>query len=265
MFNALASRMTPAAAGSPAPAEEIMHGNVTSEDPGEDAKSDRSSDDVSLRFTGEFNSVERPPPSQRITARQVLIADKTPTDSRLAFQRNEITDHQFGVSYFSSPHRDPTVDELSERLGRHEVQNVTARDTKRQRERPKDLEYKRRFSLSALPVAFSPTNGRSSTEQEFPGGAVWPRRSPEASTQHVVTSDLGQHGYAGSGCLAFSPVPSIPPPSSGYVRYTIRLTHAGQTVVHYVWEQMPIAQLAEEAVHGIAPDFESKINFRLGP
>jgi hypothetical protein len=195
VFNALASRMTPAAAGSPAPAEESMHGNVTFENHSEDQKSDNSSDDVGLRFSGEFNSVERQSQSQRITAREILIADKTPTDSRFTFQRNDVlTDHrvfpgssaeQYGVTHFSSPHRDPAVDDLSERLGRHEVQNVTERDTKRQRDRPKDLEYKRRFSLSSLPVTFSPTNGRLSTEQEFPGGATWPRRTPEAQTHHA--------------------------------------------------------------------------------
>ncbi len=110
MFNALASRLTPAAVGSPAPVEEPMHGNVTFEDPSEDQKSDRSSDDVSVRFNGEFNSVERPSLSQRITAREILIADKTPTDSRFAFQRNDVlTDHRvfstsnaerFGVTHF---------------------------------------------------------------------------------------------------------------------------------------------------------------------
>ncbi len=307
MLNAIAYRMTPAAAGSPVPSEEPVHGNVTFEEPSEEEKSDRSPDDVSTRFTGEFNSVERPSLSQRIPGIGNLNVEETPTDSRFAFQSSTLqrpsrsvisgreettletahnlyftsqrshytgnlngdemsTDHRFfsapnegrfGVAQSSAQHRDPTVDELSVRLGRHEVQNVTERDTKRQRDRPKDVEYKRRFSTSELPVNFSPSNDRYSAEQEFSGGPTWPRRTPEASTRHVITSDLGQRGVVRSGRLAFSPVPSIPQPSSDDVRFTIKLIHAGQTVVHSVWEQMPIAQLAEEAgvIFGLDPEF----------
>jgi hypothetical protein len=36
------------------------------------------------------------------------------------------------------------------------MQNVTERDTKRPRDRPKDLDYKRRFSTSDLPANFVP-------------------------------------------------------------------------------------------------------------
>ncbi len=68
---------------------------------------------------------------------------------------------------------------------------------------------------------------------------------------------MGQRGYAASGRLAFSPAPSIPRPSSDDVLFSINLTYAGQTVVHSVWEQMPIAQLSEEAgaIFGLDSEF----------
>ncbi len=171
------------------------------------------------------------------------------------------------AGYFSAPHLDPTVDRMSVRLGRHEVQNVTERDTKRQRDRPKDLEYKHRFSLTELPATFSISNDRLSAEQEFPGGPIWPRRSPDVPTRHVITSNLGQRGYAESGRLAFSPAASIPRPTSDDVRFTIRLTHAGQTVVHTVWDQMPISQLSEEAaaIFGLDSEFVILMLFGVFP
>ena len=86
VFNALASRLTPAAAGSPVPSGELLHERVTGEEPTEEQKSDRSSDDTGLRYSNEFNSTERMSRSQRIPHTGILNAEETPPTERLAFE-----------------------------------------------------------------------------------------------------------------------------------------------------------------------------------
>jgi hypothetical protein len=140
--------------------------------------------------------------------------------------------------------QDP-VEDLSVRVGRNEIQNVTERETKRRRDRPKDLDYKRRFSVSSdLPITIAPQFGRYSAEHEPVGGYAWPRED-HVLTQHVVTSEFGQRVVVKSGRLQCSPMPSVPSPDG--LPFQIKLIYSGQTVLHQVWDQMLVSQLAEEA------------------
>jgi hypothetical protein len=141
------------------------------------------------------------------------------------------------------------------RVGRNEFQNITERETKRQRDRPKDLDYKRRFSVSSdLPIAIAPQFGRYSAEHDPVGGDAWPREDG-APIQQIVTSEFGQRVVVKSGRLQVSPVPSVPSP--GGQLFQIKLIHSGQTVLHQVWDQMLVSQLAEEAgtIFGLDPAF----------
>jgi hypothetical protein len=122
--------------------------------------------------------------------------------------RENLTDpgfpfHSSGGDHVGVRHREPVpnysnMEDLSIRVGRNEIQNVTERDTKRQRDRPKDLDYRRRFSISDLPANLIPPPERYSRECEPLGGYAWPEHD-NAPVQHVVTSDLGRHGAARSG------------------------------------------------------------------
>ncbi len=148
MFSAITSRLTPAAAGSPVPSGEFLHENVVFGEPTEEQKSDRGSDEMGQRFSGEFNSVERPALSRPAQSDR---RGETPTDSRLAYKGltsgnldagERPTDHNFfsapketrfraaqlSADYFSAPPLDPTVDGISVSLGCHDVQNVMDRD-----------------------------------------------------------------------------------------------------------------------------------------
>jgi hypothetical protein len=206
-------------------------------------------------------------PFQRLPYNEISNRRENLTNPRHLFRSSE----RMPASTRPPPRSDfPLADRLTEedfsiRLGRTELQNVTERETKRQHDRPKDLDYKRRFSVSDLPVISVSLLERSQMGQEPLGETAWPRES-RVVTQHLVSSELGRHGSVKAGRINFSPVaPSVPSP--GDSSFWITLTHAGQTVNHHVWEQMPEALLAEEAgsIFGLDPEFIVLMLFSTPP
>jgi hypothetical protein len=106
-----------------------------------------------------------------------LLRNELLTDPHLVFRNPER-----GLTLArDSPRFDvPLADQFLEedhsvRLGRNEIQNVTERETKRQRDRPKHLDYKRHFSVSNFPATFVSSPKRSPAEREPLGGVLWPR------------------------------------------------------------------------------------------
>ena len=154
------------------------------------------------------------------------------------------------------PHREPvTYEDTSVRVGRREVQNVTERDTKRPRDRPKDMDYRRRFSISDLPVNFIPPPERHSAIRESQSRVPsWPDNE-RASGGNVVISDLGRRGVVRDGRIVFTPVPSVLSPNGA--PFGIKLIHMGQEVLHQVRDRTLVSRLAEEAgaIFGLDPEF----------
>ncbi len=148
-----------------------------------------------------------------------------------------------------------TFEDTSVRIGRREIQNITERDTKRQRDKPKDMDYRRRFSISDLPANFVPPPERHSAIWESQSGVFsWPK-DKRASGGNVVTSDLGRRGVIRDGRIVFTPVPSALSP--GGTPFGIKLIHMGQEVNHQVQDRMLVSRLTEEAgeVFGLDPEF----------
>jgi hypothetical protein len=156
-------------------------------------------------------------------------------------------------------------DDLSSRLGRNDAENITQRDAKRPKERTRDKAYKQRFSMgssvdmSGLPhtafvsapagergqVQQSFANARSPTSPAFPGlgwgtGSVQP---PSVVTGRATSS------------------------STPLGNFQISLTHSGTTVMHMVWDAMPISQLIHEAgsIFGLDPTEVVLILFSAQP
>jgi hypothetical protein len=142
-------------------------------------------------------------------------------------------------------------EDLSSRLGRNDGGNVTQRDTKRPKERSKDKAYKSRFSLSSTVGGSAPfvagfTTGANGQDEA--------RKTESAETPRLSEPprQSWENGYV--------PPPSVVsvrvrPGASPSANFEIFLTHSGDTVIHRVWNEMPISQLMSEAgsIFGLDP------------
>jgi hypothetical protein len=125
------------------------------------------------------------------------------------------------------------------RLGQWNPQNVKQRDSKRPKERPRDRVYKQRFSMGGLSVPEYRTSVVFRTRVE-PGMASVGKPSLKE------TPAPSGFGHLEPGTLQSSPPRGVGNPSSNGA-FEIFLTFSGGTVVHRVWDSMPIAQLISDA------------------
>ncbi len=136
-------------------------------------------------------------------------------------------------------------EDLSSRLGRNDGGNITQRDAKRPKERSRDKAYKNRFSLASTAVGKGePTFAGFTTMRA--NGQDGMRKNSGAETPHSPgpLREGWENGY-------------VPPPSMVSARaragatpsgdFEIFLTHSGTTIIHRVWNEMPIVQLMAEA------------------
>jgi hypothetical protein len=126
--------------------------------------------------------------------------------------------------------------------------NVTRRETKRPQERPRDKEYRRRFSTSSSVFA----------ESEPRGGQPWPHANENDQRASVVTVKRGGTPFQQSPSRSVrphqpTPFRSVPSPLKSNLQggmdtpFSITLVYEGESVDHRVWATMPITQLIREA------------------
>ena len=127
------------------------------------------------------------------------------------------------------------------RLGQWNTQNITQRDfNKRPKERPRDKVYKQRFSMggsSCVPEYRSNVVFRTDVDPRLVNVEKFsPKNTPAPSgfghLEQRINSSSPLRGASNS-------------PSDG--TFEIFLTFSGGTVVHRVWDSMPIAQLVFDA------------------
>jgi hypothetical protein len=117
--------------------------------------------------------------------------------------------------------------------------NVTVRETKRAQERPKDKEYRRRFSSSSRDNDPEPRGGRS-----------WPREGDNDRRMSIVTVE--QEGAQFPQFHERSPALSVPSPLPRAAQggtetpFYIKVVYEGTSVNHRVWATMPISLLISE-------------------
>ena len=124
------------------------------------------------------------------------------------------------------------------RLGQWNQQNVTQRDFKRPKERPRDRVYKQRFSMGGSRVPEYQPNIVFRTDADprlMNVGKFSPKNTPAPSGFGLEPGIHQPSPLRGAGNLS----------SDG--TFEIFLTFSGGTVVHRVWDSMPIAQLAFDA------------------
>jgi hypothetical protein len=126
------------------------------------------------------------------------------------------------------------------RLGQWNTQNITQRDFKRPKERPRDKVYKQRFSM-----------GGSSCVPEYRSNVVFRTNVDPKLTNVENFSPKDTPAPSGFGHLEPGINPSSPlrgaSNSPSDCTFEIFLTFSGGTVVHRVWDSMPIAQLIFDA------------------
>jgi hypothetical protein len=128
------------------------------------------------------------------------------------------------------------------RLGQWNTQNVTQRDFKRPKERPRDRVYKQRFSMggSRVPEYQSNIVFRTDADPNDPRltnvGKSSPKNTPAPSG--FGSLETGVHQPSPLRGASNSPLDGT---------FEIFLTFSGGTVVHRVWDSMPIAQLVFDA------------------
>ncbi len=132
------------------------------------------------------------------------------------------------------------MDEFSiARLGQRNPQNVTQRDTKRPKERPRDRVYKQRFSMGG------------SSAPDFRSNVVFRTDIAPGLTSAGKPSHKDTPAPSGSGFEAGIHHSSAPPRGGSALlsdgTFEIYLTFSGRTVVHQVWDTMPIVQLSCDA------------------
>jgi hypothetical protein len=138
-----------------------------------------------------------------------------------------------------NPHEE--LDEFSiARLGQRNPQNVTQRDTKRAKERPRDRVYKQRFSMGGSSVP------------DFRSNVVFRAQADPGLTSVGKLSHKETPAPSGFGYLDPGIHQSSVPPRGGSDAYSegtfeIFLTFSGGTIVHRVWDTMPISQLTFDA------------------
>jgi hypothetical protein len=159
------------------------------------------------------------------------------------FYEQEFAPRQFTSAPVGSAYKGFNED-LSSRLGRDDGGNITRRDPKRPKERSRDKAYKNRFSLGSTVDGSGPTLAGFATTrvngQDGMGkidGAATPR-SPGPPRQSW------ENGYAPPPSVVSVQVRANATPSANF---EIFLTHSGNTVIHRVWNEMPISQLMTEA------------------
>ena len=204
--------------------------------------------DRDLEIMQEFSSM---PPSQTFSTHPLF----RPTERIGA----ELEFHP----YFSHNVTAEQLDEsVSVRVGHQNFQNITQRDAKRPKERPRDKAYKQRFSnvSSADMVAHRPDLVFRTGMNGGRGGGD-PRITP-------APSDFGAAREPGTNRSSlFNAGRSRGAPTPAEVPFEIHLTYAGTRVAHRVWDSMLIWQLTVEvgSIFGIEPDTISLILFSVSP
>ena len=122
------------------------------------------------------------------------------------------------------------------RLGQWNAQNITQRDFKRPKERPRDKVYKQRFSMggsTCVPDYRPNVYFRTNVDPRLAHvGKFSPKDTPAPSDFEHLAQGINQSP---------PPLRGASSPSDG--TFEIFLTFSGGTVVHRVWDSMPIAQL----------------------
>ena len=118
-------------------------------------------------------------------------------------------------------------------------ENVTVRESKRPQERPKDKEYRRRYSSSSR-----------EDDPEPRGGHSWPRDGDNGRRMSIVTVE--QEGAQFPQFHGRSPALSVPSPLPRAIQggtetpFSIKVVYEGTSVTHRVWATMQISQLISE-------------------
>ncbi len=138
--------------------------------------------------------------------------------------------------------------EFSTRLGRRDSANVTGRDAKRPKERTRDKEYKKRFSMGSSKGEeheFSSSPGRPREEERLQRATVGVDpmflRNQSSRLEPRLEQSRGDPRAIATG---------VDTP------YQIRLVFEGRSVDHRVWATMSIVRLIEDAsvIFGLDPD-----------
>jgi hypothetical protein len=192
---------------------------------------------ASVNFVGRHSQVVSPSLHQQsaggyMPGREIAFSDPVSRGFVEQEFRSEIP-RQFTAA--SSGYR-VFSEEPSPRLGRNDGANVTHRDAKRPKERSRDKAYKQRFSMGSSvgmaglqPPVFStcpPTNMAKPFSMD--------KRTP---VPPEVTSSSWEDGYIKAPAVVLAQARASGPSST---RFEICLTHSGNTVLHLVWDSMPI-------------------------
>jgi hypothetical protein len=165
--------------------------------------------------------------------------------------------------YFSHNAVSERLDEsASVRVGHQHFQNITQRDAKRPKERPRDKAYKQRFSnVSSADMAENRSNLDFRAGMSDGRGGGDPRITPAPSD----SGPMRESGHCRSPL--FNAGRSRGPNTPAEIPFEIYLTNAKTRVGHRVWDSMLIWQLTVEAgsVFGIEPDEISLILFSGSP
>ena len=154
--------------------------------------------------------------------------------------------------------------EFSTRQGRRDSTNVTSRDVKRPKERARDREYKKRFSMES-----SKEMGRGSPSTPFSpplGGHPWPREEEKSERAEVMIDSTPLGGQPSRSQLLGRDRRDLA--ATGVeTPFQIRLVFEGNSVYHRVWASMPIIQLIDEAsdIFGIESNHISLVLLSVSP
>lgn len=194
--------------------------------------------------------LHRQPAVGFVSGRELAFSD--PTSSLAARGISEPDFSQEIPRQFSSAlyeRRVPSEDP-SPRLGRNDEGNVTQRNTKRPKERSRDKAYKQRFSMGSsggmdgLPNPAFFVSGRTGQDQVASASRSIPGH-PSGS------GSSWEEGYVRAPTIMKAQVRGRQPSEP---RFEISLTYAGTSVLHQVWDTMPIHQLLTEACSIFALD-----------
>jgi hypothetical protein len=152
--------------------------------------------------------------------------------------------------------------EFSTRQGRRDSTNVTSRDVKRPKERARDREYKKRFSMESSKEV---GHGSPSTPLSPPlGGHSWPREEDKSQRAEVMVDSTSLRDQPSRSQIQGRDRRDLA--ATGVeTPFQIRLVFEGRSVYHRVWATMPVIQLIDDAsdIFGIESDYllDSSLSF----
>jgi hypothetical protein len=131
---------------------------------------------------------------------------------------------------------------LSIRVGNRDFQNITQRDDKRPKERPKDRTYKARFSMVS--------SSDMVVHRPVPNFYTGYNANGDAGNDYKPTPAPSEFRCLGGGYppeLNAGQTRGGGVPSSSHGSYEIFLTYSGTRITHRVWDSMPVSQLTVDA------------------